>query len=225
MKNTPSVSTWQELYVCSEVMKAKIFSNDFKRRRKVKQRPLANSLKFALGCRLLLYALFSVFLIKLSGDVEINPGPTSNANQISHNNRATRSKVSNIPGKVSTKVNDSERMHANSNTDVANMFNEYFVSIFSSDSDVAFEHRDRLHNVEFQNITLSEEEVLAVIMNLDHNKAHGPDNILARLLKETSAQIAPSLCSLFNKSLRIGVVPDDWKLANVVPCLQTRRKS
>ena len=30
-------------------------------------------------------------------------------------------------------------------------------------------------------------------------------------------QIAPSLCQLFNKSLRIGVVPFDWKLANVVP--------
>ena len=137
----------------------------------------------------------------------------------------TRSKVSNIPGKVSTKVNDSERMHANSNTDIANMFNEYFVSIFSSDSDVAFEHRDRLHNVEFEDITLSEEEVLAVIMNLDHNKAHGPDNIPARLLKETAAQIAPSLCSLFNKSLRIGVVPDDWKLANVVPVYKHGEKA
>jgi hypothetical protein len=62
-------------------------------------------------------------------------------------------------------------------------------------------------------------------MNLDHNKAHGPDIIPARLLKETAAR---SLCSLFNKSLRIGVVPDDWKLANVhvvSACLQTRRKS
>ncbi|CAB4037892.1 Hypothetical predicted protein [Paramuricea clavata] len=137
----------------------------------------------------------------------------------------TRSKVSNIPGKVSTKVNDSERKHANSNTDIANMFNEYFVSIFSSDSDVALEHGDRLHNVEFENITLSEEEVLAVIMNLDHNKAHGPDNIPARPLKETAAQIAPSLCSLFNKSLRIGVVPDDWKLANVVPVYKHGEKA
>ena len=54
-------------------------------------------------------------------------------------------------------------------------------------------------------------------MNLDINKAHGPDNIPARLLKEAAAQSAPFLCSLFNTSLRIGVVPDDWKLANVVP--------
>ena len=77
MKHRSSVSTWQEFYVCSEVVKAKIFNNGFKRRRKNKQRVLPNSLKLALGCRLLLYALFSVFLIKLSGDVEINPGPSS----------------------------------------------------------------------------------------------------------------------------------------------------
>ena len=109
MKNTSSVSTWQELYVCSEVMKAKIFSNGFKRRRKVKQGPLANSLKLALGCRLLLYALFSVFLIKLSGDVEINPGPTSNANQISHNNRAVKCLGLNARSLMSvTKTNDGQ---------------------------------------------------------------------------------------------------------------------
>ncbi len=54
-------------------------------------------------------------------------------------------------------------------------------------------------------------------MNLDINKAQGPDGIPARSLKETAKQIAPSLWMLFNKSLRIGHVPDDWKLANVVP--------
>ena len=62
-------------------------------------------------------------------------------------------------------------------------------------------------------------------MNLDHNKAHGQDNIPARLLKETAAQIAPSLCSLLNKSLCIGVVPDDWKLANVVPVYKHGEKA
>ena len=56
-----------------------------------------------------------------------------------------------------------------------------------------------------------------VIMNLNNNKAQGPDNIPVRILKETAVQITPSLCALFNKSLRVGVLPNDWKLANVVP--------
>ena len=58
---------------------------------------------------------------------------------------------------------------------------------------------------------------MSVFSNLNNNKTHGPDGIPARLLIETSSQIAPSLCSLFNKSLRCGVLPDDWKLANIVP--------
>ena len=55
VKNKSSVCTWQEFYVCSEVVKAKIFVNGFKRQQKVKLQPLANLFKLAPGCRLLLY--------------------------------------------------------------------------------------------------------------------------------------------------------------------------
>ena len=78
LKKTTRVTNWQELYVSSDLLKVKIFTNGFERQRKFKQRPLANSAKLILRLRLLLYDLYSVFLIKLSGDVEINPGPQSN---------------------------------------------------------------------------------------------------------------------------------------------------
>ena len=65
--------------------------------------------------------------------------------------------------------------------------------------------------------TLTPDDVTNVLKTLDNNKAHGPDGIPARLLIETASQISPSLCELFNKSLRTGMVPFDWKLANVVP--------
>ena len=48
---------------------------------------------------------------------------------------------------------------------------------------------------------------MVVKMNLDSNKAQCPDNIPARLLKETAMQITPSFCALFNKSLSVGVLP------------------
>ncbi|CAB4015058.1 Hypothetical predicted protein, partial [Paramuricea clavata] len=66
-------------------------------------------------------------------------------------------------------------------------------------------------------VVLTPDKVANVLRTLDNDKAHGPDGIPARLLTETASQIAPSLYQLFNKSLRIGVVPFDWKLANVVP--------
>ncbi len=100
-----------------------------------------------------------------------------------------QSKASTIPHKVSRLVNDSERIYADSNTEIANMFNEYFASIFTSDSTNASEHANQSYNaIILKNVTLSEEEVLPIIMNLDNNKAQGPDGIPARLLKETAKQ-------------------------------------
>ena len=81
LKKTTRVINWKELYVWSDLIKVKIFTSGFKRQRKFKLRPFANSIKLILGLRLLLYALYSVILIKLSGDVEINPGPQSNTSQ------------------------------------------------------------------------------------------------------------------------------------------------
>jgi hypothetical protein len=66
-------------------------------------------------------------------------------------------------------------------------------------------------------LTLTVEEVQTVLENLDSTKATGPDNIPARLLKETAPIISPSLCMLFNKSLDEGVLPEEWKLENIVP--------
>ena len=45
-----------------------------------------------------------------------------------------------------------------------------------------------------------------------------------RLLKETADQISPSLTMLFNKSLRLGIFPGDWKLANIVPIFKKGKR-
>jgi len=93
------------------------------------------------------------------------------------------------------------------------MFNHYFASIFTCDSHSTTDHQDQSYNVTtIDYITLMEEEIMIVKMDLNNNKAQGPDNIPVRLLKETAVQITPSLCALFNNSLRVGVVPSDWNL-------------
>ena len=58
--------------------------------------------------------------------------------------------------------------------------------------------------MQISEITLSFNEVRDCLPNLDPSKATGPDGIPARVLKECSEQITPSLCALFNYSLRIG---------------------
>ena len=61
----------------------------------------------------------------------------------------------------------------------------------------------------------------ALLSNLNALKAAGPDEtsymISARALKEMHSLIALILKAIFNFSLNTGVVPNDWKIANVTP--------
>ena len=79
-------------------------------------------------------------------------------------------------------------------------------------------------DVTLSDLTLTVTQVLDVLTTLDASKATGPSEIPARILKETGYEIAPSLCELFNKSLRLGSLPMDWKLANVVPVFKKDNK-
>ena len=66
-------------------------------------------------------------------------------------------------------------------------------------------------------ISVSTEDVNSVLSTLSTDKATGPDEISARWSKECANEIVPSLTALFNKSLSLGKVPQEWKEANVTP--------
>ena len=56
-------------------------------------------------------------------------------------------------------------------------------------------------------------------------KATRLDKIPNRLLKIAANVVAPSLTSIFNKSLVTGIFPSDWKLAKVSPIFKNGSKS
>ena len=58
--------------------------------------------------------------------------------------------------------------------------------------------------------------VKKLFQNLNSHKATGPDDIPARLLKETADETAPMFTTLFRASLQQGKLPIDWKTANVI---------
>ena len=63
----------------------------------------------------------------------------------------------------------------------------------------------------------SPHEVYELLSNLDITKANGPDDISARMLKETALSITPIVTHLFNISITLGELPDEWKMARVSP--------
>ena len=56
-------------------------------------------------------------------------------------------------------------------------------------------------------LSKSIEGVAKLLSNIDPSKAHGPDNLPARFLKEVSCEIAPTLTLIFQASLDQGTLP------------------
>ena len=52
-------------------------------------------------------------------------------------------------------------------------------------------------------------------------KAADPDGLSNRVLRELSKELSVPYCSLFNQSLRMGIVPSSYKEANVCPIPKT----
>ena len=66
-------------------------------------------------------------------------------------------------------------------------------------------------------IKISEAGTLKLLQSINIHKATGSDSIPGRLLKTCAEEIAPIYKILFQNSLDQGIVPDDWKKANIVP--------
>jgi hypothetical protein len=64
-------------------------------------------------------------------------------------------------------------------------------------------------------ITVSIEGVQKLLQKLNPQKACGPDQIPARILRDLADVIAPPLTLIFQKSLDEGNIPNDWRTANV----------
>jgi hypothetical protein len=68
-------------------------------------------------------------------------------------------------------------------------------------------------------------EVKSILCTLEIGKAHGPDGVSVRLLKETLDSTSPSLSHLINESFQTGEVPSSWKKANISPVHKKDSKS
>ena len=56
-----------------------------------------------------------------------------------------------------------------------------------------------------------------VLLNLNCNKATGPDGVSNKLLKSTATSMAEPFSLLFSKSMENATFPDSWKEANLTP--------
>ena len=104
----------------------------------------------------------------------------------------------------------------------ANLFNQYFFQQFSEasnyDIDINFDNDSDF------DIDYSPDRIENLLKNVNTNKAGGPDRIPGIVLKRCSRVLAEPLSIIFKVIYNTGIVPSEWKLANVVPIFKKGNK-
>ena len=98
----------------------------------------------------------------------------------------------------------------------ANLLNAQYTSVFKDEDPSNIPDLGASPYRSLPKINVSGNGVKKLLENLNPRKAVGPDFVPTQILKEFKEDIAPILQVIFQQSLDTGVVPEDWKTANVV---------
>ena len=123
----------------------------------------------------------------------------------------TRAKVNVGPLKVGNSV-------ISDNKEMAVILNDFFVSVFTNEPAGQVPPAQTLPSASvIEGMVFTEKEVKKKLLALRPDSAPGPDRMAARFLRDHADKLAPALTAIFNKSMSEGVVPIDWKQANIMP--------
>ena len=97
----------------------------------------------------------------------------------------------------------------------ADLFNEYFYEQFSDGSsyDISIDrYDDEVFDIDFNHVNIRH-----LLCKINTNKAHGPDGIHGKLLKNCAVGLAYPLSLMFRLCYKKGILPQEWKLGHIVP--------
>ena len=111
---------------------------------------------------------------------------------------------------------------------MAEELNMHFSSVFTREDTSSLPVPDTKFNgsegERLEQLVVTPEVVASKINNMKENKSPGVDGISPKILKETVEQISTPLAHVFNMSLQEGIVPLEWKEANIIPLFKKRFK-
>ena len=82
----------------------------------------------------------------------------------------------------------------------------------------------KIYNI-LNEVSINEGKVKKILASLKIDKSPGPDDIHNRVLYENREQILISLTETLRNSFKTGKIPEDWKLAKVIPIFKKGKKS
>ena len=105
-----------------------------------------------------------------------------------------------------------------STLDTVNIFNRYFSSVFTDENVGSYSLINETGYMDNSLMpVLNRNEIKKEILNIKDRKACGPDGVTVRLLKEGGDSLVDALFLMYTASIKTGVLPEDWKLANITP--------
>ena len=110
---------------------------------------------------------------------------------------------------------------------MSNILQHQYLKVFSNpDTGEKNQPMPDTSNVpEFDDINITEEDIIAAINEISPYSAPGPDKIPAILIKEVKNEIAPALKILWQTSIDQGQIPSDLLKQTIIPIFKKENKS
>ena len=125
-------------------------------------------------------------------------------------------------------LSDDKSALKSSSQEKADILNKQFQSVFTTEpAESAMPNILPSQFLPMENIQIHIPGVEKLLRNIDPSKATGPaaDGIQAIILKETATEISAVLTHIFTQSISSGILPHDWKEANISPVLKKGDKT
>lgn len=103
----------------------------------------------------------------------------------------------------------------NNEAEIANLFASHFKSVYSKQNLPTYNITAEPAEV-LDEITISKKEIINVINELKTNTSAGPDSIHPQIIKMCSKELLEPLYILFNKAIKEGIFPNEWKNAFII---------
>ncbi len=112
---------------------------------------------------------------------------------------------------------------ASTDQDKANVLSGFFKQVFTNeDTSIIPEFEERVTAEALEDVMFTEEDILKLLKEININKSQGPDLLHPRLLFEARELITKPLFIIFRKSIDTGILPREWKEADISPIYKNK---
>ena len=108
--------------------------------------------------------------------------------------------------------------------EMTEILNNHYASVFTKEDPHLPNEQPPCESPKMEDVKFIPSMIAEILKHMKNSSSPGPDEISQRILKEVADEISLPLSILYNKSIKSGQLPGDWKSANVVPVFKNGSK-